>query len=71
MGGGDVVLLATHSETEVAEAALQDCVGAVGEKWHMAAAADPDTFGGPQLLGQVLWQLTIGSSVVPEHRMIF
>ncbi len=56
-GGGDVVLLVTHLEPEVAGAALQDGVGAVVE-WregrHMAAATDPDAFGGPQLLWQVL-----------------
>jgi hypothetical protein len=49
-GGGDVVLLVAH----------QDGVGAV-----VASAADPDVFGGPQFLGQVLWQLPICSSVVP------
>jgi hypothetical protein len=69
-GGGDVILLVTHLEPEVAEAALQYGVGAVikgQEWWHVAAAADPDAFGGPQLLGQVLWSLPI-CSVLPGHR---
>ncbi len=57
-----------HLEREVAEAALQDGGGAIvegRERQHVAAAAaDPDAFGGPQLLGQVLWQLPVCSSVV-------
>jgi hypothetical protein len=68
-GGGVVVLLVAHLEREVTEAALQDDVGAVvegRERHHVVAAmVDPDTFGGPQLLGQVLWQLPVFSSVVP------
>ncbi len=52
-GGGDVVLLGAHLEPDVADAALQDGVGAVVEGRQMAAAGDPDTFGGPQLLGQL------------------
>jgi hypothetical protein len=73
-GGGDVVLPVTHLEPEVAEAALQDFVGAVVEGQegrHVGAAADPDTFRGPQLLGQVLWQLLVSSGVEPGQRMIF
>ncbi len=54
-GGGDVVLPVAHLDPEVAEAALQDCVGTVVDGRHVAAAADPDAFRGPQLLGQVLW----------------
>jgi hypothetical protein len=41
-GGGDVALPVAHLEPEVAEAALQDCVGTVVEGRHVAAAADPD-----------------------------
>ncbi len=56
-GGGDVILPVAHLEREVAvvEAALQDDVGVVvegRERQHVAAAGDPDAFGGPQLLGQ-------------------
>ncbi len=61
-------------EPEVAEAVLQDCVGAIlegREGRHVAAAADPDAFRGPQLLGQVLWHLLACGSVVPGHRTIF
>ncbi len=46
-GGGDVVLPVGHLQLEVAEAELQDGLGAiveVGEGWYLAAAADPDTF---------------------------
>ncbi len=53
---GDVLPVA-HLEPEVAEAALQDCIGAIVEGRHVATAVDPDAFRGPQLLGQVLWQL--------------
>ncbi len=35
------------------------CVGAIVEGRHVAAAMDPDAFRGPQLLGQVLWQLIV------------
>jgi hypothetical protein len=73
-GGGDVVLPVAHLEPEVAEAALEDGVGAVvegREGRHVAAAADPDQVRGPQLLGQVLWQLLVRCSVVPGHRNVF
>ncbi len=55
-GGGDVVLPVAHLEPDVAEAALQDCVGTVAEGRkgrHVATAADPDALRSPQLLGQV------------------
>ncbi len=55
----------------MAEAALQDSVEVVVEGRHVAAGPGQDAFGGPQPLGQVLWQLPICSSVVPGHRMIF
>ncbi len=54
-GGGDVVLLVTHLEPEAAETAQQDGVGAIIEGRHVAAVTDPDAFGGPQLLWQVVW----------------
>ncbi len=73
-GGGDVVLPVAHLEPEVAEAALEDGVGAVveGRKGRrVAAAADPYSVRSPQLLRQVLWQLLVRCSVVPGHRNVF
>ncbi len=73
-GGGDVVLPVPQLEPEVAEATLEDGVGAVVEGQEgrrVAASADPDAVRGPQLPGQVLWQLLVRCSVVPGHRKIF
>jgi hypothetical protein len=56
--GGDVVLLVAHREPEVAKAAQLGGVGAIAEGRegrYVAAATDPDAFGGPQLLWQVVW----------------
>jgi hypothetical protein len=75
-GGGDVVLSVAQLEPEVAEAALEDGVGAVLEGREgregrcVAALADPDAVRGPQLPGQVLWHLLVRCSVVPGHRKI-
>jgi len=56
--GRDVVLLVAHLEPEVMEASLQAGVGTIAEGRegrYVAAATDPDAFGGPQLLWQVVW----------------
>jgi hypothetical protein len=55
--GGDVVLLVTHLEPELAKASLQGGVGTIAEGpvgRQVAGATDPDAFRGPQLLWQVL-----------------
>ncbi len=55
-GGGVVVLPVTQLEPEVAEAVLEDSVGAViegREGRRVTASADPDAVRSPQLLGQV------------------
>jgi hypothetical protein len=52
-GGRDLVLLAAHLELKGAQAALDDRVGAVverRERRHVAAAADPDSVRGPQVV---------------------
>jgi hypothetical protein len=51
-GGGGVVLPVTQLEPGVAEAAIQDGVGAVVEGRRVAASADQDSVCGPQLLGR-------------------
>ncbi len=69
-GGGDVVLPVAQLELEVAEAALEDGIGAVVEGREgrgMAASAKTDAVRGPQLQGQLL----VRCSVVPGHRKIF
>ncbi len=69
-GGGDVVLPVAQLEPEVAEAALEDGIGAVVEGREgrgVAALAKTDTVRGPQLPGQLL----VRCSVVPGHRKIF
>jgi hypothetical protein len=72
-GGGDVVLPVAQLEPEEAEAALEDGVGAIVEGREgqcVVALAGPDAIRGPQLPGQVLWQLLVRCSVVPGHRKI-
>jgi hypothetical protein len=57
-GGRNLVLLAAYLEFEGAQAALDDCVGAIVERReqrHVAAAADPDAVRGPQVRWHVLW----------------
>ena len=69
--GGDLVLLGADLELEGAQAALEDCVGAVVERreWrHVAAPADPDAVRGPQVRRQVLWQLSVRCNVVSRQR---
>ncbi len=72
-GGRNLVLLAAHLELEGAQAALDDRIGSVverRERWHVAAAANPDAVRGPQVRRQVLWQLPLRCNVVSRKRRI-
>ena len=47
-----MVFLGSYLELEGAQAALDDRVGAVVERRHVAAAADPDAVRGPKSGGK-------------------
>jgi hypothetical protein len=64
--------LSSQLEPEVAEAVLENGVGAVVEGQCVATLTDPDVvLHGSQVLGQILWQLLVCCSVVPGHGKIF
>ncbi len=69
-----MVFLGAYLELEGAQAALEDRVGAVverGERRHVPAAADPDAVRGPQVRRQVLWQLSVCSTLCLGKEELF
>ncbi len=62
MGGENVLLLVNYLQLEVAQAALFDDLGTVIEQFegqHVPAGIDPERFGGPLFILEVLRQLLV------------